>query len=454
MQKKSIENICKKHPSWANVFTKYYKIEGETNLNYVRDLMLKIITHKKLLNHLGINIKYALDITKRKDHRSLLEILDDDINRSLFEHKINHFILSLHTKGYQHLFNKEVDDEIRKILHAGISIKAFKKDFIRKIAYFKDDNNSSNLINSLKIFKEKNIHWNKEYYLNMARAENILDKIDILYEKSNALMIHIKDYYSCKILGAESWCIVQREDVFNNYTKDLKRQLIFLDFNRPIEDPKSLIGFTVDVNGDIHYSYLRNDYATPNAIKNNFLFDKLDNDTLYEYLSKLDSYKRNELIFQYGLFEMSKLFISKNQDCTEFLLFAIKKEQFLFVEKFIHHFKNNFCPKRILSEFFPKIGNSHMTELCELESHVSPFDPLFQPIKVYSSYPIQGAELHQFERNNNISEDIISGIIAWIDLLCQSKFIVSNIPSIDWIKDDNRFPYKEVQDRLIGFYVA
>lgn len=453
MIKKNIEKICKKNPSWAKIFIQYYNTDKYINLNYISDLLTVISVNKRALHSLGINIQFAQNIITRKDHRYLLEMLDDEINRSLFDYKINKFIESIKTKGYIHLFDDIIENKIKTILRSGISIYAFRKIFIKKIAVFKNDIDGSNLFESLVRFEIKNVCWNKNFYLEKMKSNELDGKVEVLSSDNNTLMILIKDYYSCKIFGPESWCIVQREDVFNSYTRDLKRQVIFFDFNRLTDDPKSIIGFTVDVNGSIHYSYLRDDFATPENIKTKFKFESLDDDILYSYLLSLNEYKSFELIFKYGLFNMSKKFINKDLDCTELLLFSIKKEKFTFVKNFISYFVDNFCPLRLLSEFFPKIHNSNLHELNDLDTQATYYKNSFNPVKAYSSFLVgYDEEDNNLNLNDSIPSEIIDGIIKWIDLFGEHDFIIKTIPSEEWILDDSRFPYKEVQHKLMTLY--
>jgi hypothetical protein len=453
MLRQEIHNICKKHPSWTKVFYNYFEIEGDIDIDHLKHIMHTIATHKQTLKQNNVCISYAISITAMKhyDHRTLLEILDDRISYVLAEHKINNFIKSLKTKNYRHLFDAKIEKEIRNILLAGITIRNFNLHFFKKIAYFKNDNCGKRLLISLQNFKLKNVHWNKAHYFSkMKDCDSLETKLEVLPSPNNTLMIHIKDYLSCKLMGPESWCIVQREEIFNNYTKDLNRQFIYLDFNLPIEDPKSLLGFTVDINGLVTYSYLRDDLATPDYLSCKFTFQGLSDEIILSHIISMENNKAIEFIFKKGLVNMLGYFINTQLDYTYYLLLSIKKNKHDFVQYFLNKYPTNFSGKTILTEFFPKINAELFKNLLDLETHSDVDDSHFN----YPCHPSYFSAFHSIanEQGEDISDIVYfdENIAMWLNILLQSDTILHSIPDENWVLDITRFPYKEMREIILS----
>lgn len=216
-----IKALTKKHPTWSRVFLLWLEKNNDINITQLHKAFNTLVENKHLLsNH--INIDYALSLLTHCDetNRDIVEKLDDKIQKILYTKKKAQFIASLKTKSYSHLFNQNVEYEINAILDNKISISVMKTHFFNKLARYKT---IPDLLDALQDFKDKNIKWNKKYYLNKIKQDNL--NIEIL-EKDNTLMMEVKDYKACKTLGSQAWCIVGDEKTFSFYTENLNRQYI------------------------------------------------------------------------------------------------------------------------------------------------------------------------------------------------------------------------------------
>lgn len=223
--------IFKKHPYWCNIFESWLEKYPNLDLSRLEKSFSLLLKYKNLLKH-DITIDFAHSLLNHVDdtNRCIVEKFDDKIQEILHLKKKEVFINSLKTNKYQDLFNESVELELHSILDNKISIEALKHQFFNKLAKFKSSND---LLENLIQFKEKNIGWSREFYLNKIKKENL--NVEVLDDQNGYMIVHAKDYEACRELGSQAWCIVQDKDNFLYYTNDLKRQIIALNFDLPIE---------------------------------------------------------------------------------------------------------------------------------------------------------------------------------------------------------------------------
>jgi hypothetical protein len=302
-----IQHIAKKNPTWIKVFLLWLEQDEHLNVSQLASSFTTLMLNKQLINK-DVNTDYALSLLDHKDDtgRCLVEKLDDKIQEVLHLKKKEQFISSLKTLKYANLFDSSVHKEIHVILDNNISISSLKSQFFNKIASFK---NSNELLMSLLEYKNKNISWNKEYYIKRIKDNSL--KASIVSSENNKLMIQVHDYTACRLLGSQSWCIVQKEYFYNQYTNGLSRQFIYLDFDKDIDIQESLIGFTVDLNGCVHSSYLKNDKETPHEIRESFFFMKMNKTMIRKHLNGLSHQNAFISICKEGLVDFFHEFLAK-----------------------------------------------------------------------------------------------------------------------------------------------
>lgn len=299
----------KKHPEWEKLFIQYVEEDSHILEKDIERVFLKIQNNKKIFKNLLKSAKFYLTVI---DQRNLLERLEDQIDAEIHQHKKMHFIKSLKTAKYKHLFNKKIEKEIETIIDNKVTIKTLKKQFFNKIAKFKT---SEDLFENLIKFKNKNIGWNREHYLNL--IENKRLDVDILNDQNGYMVISLQNYEACKELGSQAWCIVQHEDYFHSYIGVFDQQIIIFNFDLPIEDPKSIIGFTTFLSGEIKYSHLKDDSVTDDTIKEQFSFPKLNHERISDILKNQNPQVAMRLICSEGLDEFFDEYKDKpdyNQD--------------------------------------------------------------------------------------------------------------------------------------------
>lgn len=278
-RKAYVSSFTRKNPTWEKLFLSWIDENPNLDVKKLETSFLLFLKHKSLISK-NITIAYAKKIP---NSLSKLEIFNDDIVKNIRHKQSLNFILSLKTNKHKHLFNELVDQEILTILDNKTSTQTLKNSFFNKISRFK---NSDELLKSLIAFKHKSSLWSLSQYKKIIIDNNL--KIQQHESPLNTLLIEVKDYYTCKTLGSQSWCIVESENDFNFYLKKFNRQFILFDFNLDIESNESMIGFTVDYRGTVSSSHLKDDKLTPEDIVERYIFNPLNNNYIEDelYLSE------------------------------------------------------------------------------------------------------------------------------------------------------------------------
>jgi hypothetical protein len=290
---KQINELTKKHPQWKKVFLGWLDINIELDISQLEHGFKTLIKYKNILSS-EINIDFARNLDSNQS-MTTSEVFNDAVQGLLHTKQKHNFIKSLKTSTYHKMFTHENEKEINLILDNGISIEALKHQFFNKLARYKSP---EKLLNGLVEFRKQNIHWNEDTYLKKAKELNTR----IVGVENNTLMIEVLDFEACKALGPQSWCITQQENTFKNYIREFNRQVIFYDFNLPLDNNESIIGYTVNFDGRIGSSHLKNDDRTPEEMLKKVLkFKPLSKKFL---LDKIRSYegdgKKIELLMSIG----------------------------------------------------------------------------------------------------------------------------------------------------------
>lgn len=143
--------------------------------------------------------------------------------------------------------------------------------------------------------------------------QSIVDKInstpgaELVYNQDGYVMAYIFTYESSRMLGSSSWCISRWENHFINYSTN-RQQLFLWDTNKQPSDNHSLMGMTINNNGSLHTSHLKNDtYFDCREYIKKLLNNKSCDRSLYsEVFSKLISRSPKVQLFS-SLYNGSKL---------------------------------------------------------------------------------------------------------------------------------------------------
>jgi hypothetical protein len=179
------------------------------------------------------------------------EELIDDITKVTTDIKSKEFWNILKYLGYDKGDSDYIDRNYERINNLskefGMLERGRKEDFTKKIKHYK--------INRVSI---ENFLIGAEEFINKGTSREDIersikkfgDKIQIIWDKDDVLMIRTEDKKAIKELGSERWCIVYSEDYYQRYCGfgQLTTQYIVFNFNLPSTDPKSKFGITIDID--------------------------------------------------------------------------------------------------------------------------------------------------------------------------------------------------------------
>lgn len=342
-KKDAICLLTKKHPSWRKIFLTWIKQYPDLKSCDIKSTFDLFLTYKNLLKN---NITPAFVSNLSFDNElSIVEKFHDTILDRINDHQRLTFIKDLSTHSYSHLFNEKIEKEIITILKNNIAIKTLKSQFFHKLKKFKTPDE---LYQNLVAFKNKHIQWNKNYYLDLISKKNLNVKIESL--KNNKMLIQVLDYESCQAIGSQAWCIVAEEKFFLHYVKRYTRQFIYLDFDLPIEDNLSMVGVTVGYNGQVFYSYNKEDthISAGDLGSMDMNIKSIPRDVMILNI-KNSSFPENTII-EYGLCDYFDLFIDGTINSNE-------NARYYFQLLMLSYSNNNF-----ISETLIELLNFFMTD--------------------------------------------------------------------------------------------
>lgn len=288
-----IKEMTKKNPSWCKVFELWVDSKRMIELDIIElERSFSVFVENKAALKNTITIEFAKSLLKTNS-KNIVEDFDDEIQKQLHIHKKSQFIKSISTSKYEHLFSEEVEQEIHILLDNKISTTVLKRQFFVKIARFYTH---YDLLDALQEFREKNIIWSKADVLDKIKKTDI--NSEIMSNDNNTLMVQVKDFSACSSLGSQAWCITQQDSIFKMYIDNINRQYIFMDFNLPVEDHRSMIGLTVNPMGNITAAHFKDDSLVSLEDKQKFIFDKITLNNFLMLTQDMTNHERFRVIIK------------------------------------------------------------------------------------------------------------------------------------------------------------
>lgn len=250
-----IRNTFKKNPTVAKNFIDIFKKENSLiNLGKVMVAIGTYSTHLDFFNHKPFDIKTEFEqsaLEKPVRYRAI-EDLDDKMNKKIKDHKVQLFAHSIASNKYMNLYNEESYKIIENIYDLKLKTDIFQDYIGKKIAAYKTpeqfNEGLKSFLTSFNGFDMKSM---------LVKAEN--SGVRIISESDDILIVQIEDYQQSKMLGSSSWCIVRDESYFNSYTDGGNKQYFLFDFSKDSADNESMIGFTIDMDGEHYAAHYKDD---------------------------------------------------------------------------------------------------------------------------------------------------------------------------------------------------
>jgi len=219
------------------------------------DQIIKII--KKYQENSNILKNYNFDILesfaeiKGDCNYKELEQIDDEIHKSIRQHKIKLFAYSIASKKYHKLYNQETMILMEHIHDLELDPEVLQNEIGKKLAVYKDSDEFNETLNK---FYTYFTDLSKSKILENSKSTNT----KIITDENNMIILQIDNFNQSKLFGSSSWCITREESYYKKYTQNNKKQYFIYNFDKKLTDKASLIGVTL--NGkQLHVAHYKDD---------------------------------------------------------------------------------------------------------------------------------------------------------------------------------------------------
>ena len=265
--KAEFDKICQKlnnKPNYIPVFIKFYTEGVDINRLF------------EMFDYLNAN-KYILDILpKNIVEYENFEDLEDDITTAKHDYKFNKIIKDLYPEMREPLiaaanknhdikniivdFADKLDKDKKKVAELNKTENITDPEKMHKVSfpplkYFINlpiNNNDMirEFIGMVKDYLQNDLGGEKDKV--MAIVKKFGNKVKVVYDDHNVLVLNTEDRLAVKALGSQKWCIVYSDSHFENYcgAKTMNTQYIIYNFNVIPSSNYSLFGITIDKEGN------------------------------------------------------------------------------------------------------------------------------------------------------------------------------------------------------------
>lgn len=271
LEDSAINYLLRKKPKVAAFFNRF--LDDAENIGNIIPVMDSYQQYSDVITRSGINILQL-------EYKSL-EAVDDIMSDVIRQHKVNQYVNSILSKKYEHLLSPEAHDIFKIMYDAGVTKQTLQDYVGKKIAAHKTPEDFLDYI-----IKVKN-HFSGFSHEALSSKLNG-NGIVPTYDKDGVVIFHVENFDLSKKLGSASWCISRSSNYFEDYTDNNARQYFMYDFNKDESSRNSMIGFTLNLDGRVSASHLKNDDSFEfdkdykdlhlEVLKNDFESFKLDNE--------------------------------------------------------------------------------------------------------------------------------------------------------------------------------
>lgn len=270
-----LKNLLRKNPTIAKVISNAFesninKINESTERYYDRPfqfnkIMLSIDTYFKNENILK-SLKFDFIETCKK--LASFEKIDDKMHKLIREHKIKKYAESIVSSKYKHLYNTQSYKLFKELYDLGIDLKIVQEMIGKKLAAVETEtmfnDNIKSLINSFNDFDIESI-----------KIKAVSNKVKVISESDNILIMEIENFEQSKKLGSGSWCISRNKTYFDQYTEKDGKQYFIYDFNQTSKSTKSLLGVTLTKTNTVKAAHNKSDSQLKDKKMIDYLIEKV-----------------------------------------------------------------------------------------------------------------------------------------------------------------------------------
>lgn len=283
-----IKEMCRDFPGYTYLFTKiFFEDYSEDSDKFVdlQNLYNQIKSLGNLIKELPIPLdRYAQIKPTDEDRRPISERIQDDIEKLKLDRSYKKFYNELLTpqKKWVEEASKQQQEKLRQV---GIAFGDIGRDDSGNIDIELQKSLHRVFFSKLKDFKKLDdiIDYAINYIksLNNNQFSKFIRKIDevnnkfginnganIIFDENGYLVIEVKSYISNRELnGHTSHCIARSQSYWDSYLQDFNKQYYVYNFNLEPTDTKSVIGMTIEPNGNIKAAHDKVDGSVSSTFK-------------------------------------------------------------------------------------------------------------------------------------------------------------------------------------------
>ena len=248
-----INEQFKKNPTIAKTFKQMKDI---TYVEYF-DTFTKILNKYKenepilKLNEFSLLSTFKEAAAKNEHSFMIYEKFDDAMSKIIRDHKIKQYIHSIASKKYDHLYNEETYKLAGELYDMKLPDNSLQDYVGKKLAAFKTPEQFNGALN-------KFLGSLNSFTLDATKAKANTYGVEVISENDNKLILRIKNFDQSHAMGSASWCISRDESYFRSYA-DHREQYFIFDFSKDNTDNNSMIGVTLETNGDYSTAHYKDD---------------------------------------------------------------------------------------------------------------------------------------------------------------------------------------------------
>lgn len=267
-----IRDLTQKNPGYALPFLKFY-LEQNATLEELEEIFTLLAKYKNSLGDLPMSvIDYSKYVPGEDDEETKpgYELLGDELRSFERRKKVKDFFHEM-TPRMKKEFNKASEDEIEDLTAISNQLKTLSdvdgqnawKSFSMTMKKYDDTRTYTEYSNPRTAFldiKKDALNfieaWGKEDDEIMATLKKLGPQAGILYSKNKYIAMSARTPEANRAVCSDTgWCI-KTDSTFWSYGEG-RIQLNIIDRNRPVSDPKSLLGITINPDGSVHTSHDR-----------------------------------------------------------------------------------------------------------------------------------------------------------------------------------------------------
>ena len=270
-----IRDLTQKNPGYTLPFLKF-SLEQNATFEQLEEILGLLSKYKNALGDLSMSIgdysKYV-PTGEGEDTKPGYELLGDELRSFERRKKVKDFFQEM-TPRMKKEFNRASDEEIEDLTAISNQLKTLPdvdgenawKSFSKNMKKYDDSRTYPEYSNPRTAFldiKKDALNfidaWGKGDDELLASLKKLGPQAGILYAKDRYLAMSARTPEANRVVCSDTgWCI-KTDSTFWSYGGG-RIQLNILDRNRPVSDPISLIGITINPDGTVHTSHDRPNY--------------------------------------------------------------------------------------------------------------------------------------------------------------------------------------------------